>query len=100
MMDALARLGPFTVSLDASDLMLYKSGVYAPSDCKSTRDDTNHAVLMVGYGEESGEKFWKIKNSWGATWGENGYFRMKRGVNMCGVATDAMHAVLDTARRT
>merc|ERR1712072_825716 len=44
-----------------------------------------HAVKMVGWGVEGGEKYWKIANSWGPGWGEQGYFRMKRGTNECGV---------------
>ena len=52
-----------------------------------TDNSTNHAVTVVGYGEEEGEKYWLIKNSWGAGWGEDGYIRLRRGVGMCGVGT-------------
>lgn len=62
------------------------SGVYVSSVCKNSADDVNHAVLAVGYGTENGIDYWLIKNSWGASWGDNGYFKMKRGVNMCGIA--------------
>lgn len=48
--------------------------------------DVNHAVLAVGYGTENGTDYWLIKNSWGAAWGDQGYFKMQRGVNMCGVS--------------
>ena len=51
-----------------------------------TSDNTNHAVLVVGYGEENGIPYWLIKNSWSNRWGENGFIRLKRGEGQCGVA--------------
>jgi len=63
----------------------YKSGVYATDFCQNGPQNVNHAVLAVGYGTENGVDYWVIKNSWGAAWGDNGYFNMQRGVNMCGI---------------
>jgi cathepsin H len=57
----------------------------------------NHAVLATGYGEESGMKFWNIKNSWGPTWGNSGYFKMERGANMCAVAQCNAYPLVDKA---
>ena len=51
----------------------------------------DHAVLVVGYGTKDGEDYWKVKNSWGTGWGDQGYFYLKRGSNMCGVASYAAY---------
>ena len=51
-----------------------------------TSSDTDHAITVVGYGTaDNGEKYWLIKNSWGSRWGDKGFIKMKRGVNMCGI---------------
>ncbi|KAG2311078.1 hypothetical protein Bca4012_025535 [Brassica carinata] len=73
---------------------LYESGVYSDSNCKNTPTDVNHAVLAVGYGIEKGVPYWLIKNSWGASWGDKGYFKMEMGKNMCGIATCASYPVV------
>lgn len=47
-----------------------------------------HSVIIVGYGEESGVKYWRVQNSWGADWGDDGYIKMKRGgANNCKLET-------------
>jgi len=79
---AVAAHGPTTVALDATKLQFYSSGVF--QGC-STRYTLNHAVVAVGYGTSSGLSYWKLRNSWGTSWGERGYFKMLRGKNMCGV---------------
>lgn len=58
------------------DFRHYTGGVYSSTDCKGTFKDVNHAVLTVGYGEESGKKFWNVKNSWGVTFGVKGFFKI------------------------
>ncbi|CAL6029284.1 Cathepsin_B [Hexamita inflata] len=65
-----------------SDFMYYNGGIYQH---KSGSVEGGHAVTFVGYGEESGVKYWVVRNSWGASWGEKGYFRMIRGINDCGI---------------
>ena len=81
------------------DFRFYKSGVYSSKDCKDGPDTVNHAVLAVGYGEtEDGTKYWIIKNSWGAKWGDEGFFKMLRGENMCGISVCASYPVLDLTK--
>ncbi|CAL5979177.1 Cathepsin_B [Hexamita inflata] len=65
-----------------TDFMYYIEGIYQH---KSGSVEGGHAVSIVGYGEENGLKYWLVRNSWGTTWGENGYFRIVRGQNECGI---------------
>ncbi|CAL6029162.1 Cathepsin_B [Hexamita inflata] len=65
-----------------SDFMYYNGGIYTH---KYGYVEGGHAVTFVGYGEEKGTKYWLVRNSWGASWGEKGYFRIARGKNECGI---------------
>uniref|UniRef100_A0A3Q1FGN1 Cathepsin H n=1 Tax=Acanthochromis polyacanthus TaxID=80966 RepID=A0A3Q1FGN1_9TELE len=87
MMDAVATRNPVSFAFEVtSDFMQYSSGVYTSTECHNTTDKVNHAVLAVGYGQENGTTYWIVKNSWGSSWGMNGYFFIERGKNMCGLA--------------
>ncbi|GAV67980.1 Peptidase_C1 domain-containing protein/Inhibitor_I29 domain-containing protein [Cephalotus follicularis] len=70
---------PISVGMDGSavDFQLYTSGIY-DGDCSDDPNDIDHAVLIVGYGSEDGEDYWIVKNSWGTSWGMNGYFYLRR----------------------
>ena len=61
----------------------YKRGVF--DGCKEGGKVHPHAVVIVGYGTEKGVDYWLVKNSWGKGWGDRGYFKIKRGVHMCGI---------------
>jgi len=92
--DAVTNAGPVAVAFQVvSDFQSYRSGVYDSTRCKKGPMDVNHAVLAVGYGTDSASQkpYWIVKNSWGASWGMQGYFNMVRDKNMCGVATCASY---------
>ncbi|KAG5678781.1 hypothetical protein PVAND_008419 [Polypedilum vanderplanki] len=66
----------------------YKSGVYVDNcNCVSNCTLTNHAVVLMGYGTENGLDYWLFRNSWGTTWGINGYMKIERSsLNKCNMA--------------
>ena len=89
---ALLASGPITIGINAGHMQTYRSGVDNPLICLAAM--TDHAVLITGYGTDGGKGYWKIKNSWNTDWGEDGFYRVKRGSNVCGLANDAVHSVV------
>jgi len=80
---------PVSVAIEAdkSVFQLYKSGVLKADSCGTQLD---HGVGIVGYGKsEDGFDYWKVKNSWGTTWGDEGYILLARGQNECGISQQA-----------
>lgn len=81
-----ATVGPISVGVDANiSWQLYHGGIYTPRKlmgCSNDPKKMDHGVAVVGYGDG----YWIVRNSWGATWGEKGYMRLKTGGNYCGVA--------------
>jgi len=88
--------GPLAVGIDAASIKFsfYTSGIYTADECGTAID---HAVLLVGYGSENGQEYWIMKNSWGSSWGEDGYMRMALdgdGVGTCAVQNDVQQPIV------
>lgn len=95
LMDAVAQQ-PVSVAIEADQMafQMYHKGVLK-AECGTQLD---HGVLVVGYGEEDGTKYWLVKNSWGASWGLHGYIKLARGVSAegeCGIAKQPSYPVVD-----
>ncbi|KAL0741487.1 hypothetical protein Bca4012_083000 [Brassica carinata] len=85
----LVKNGPLAVALNAAYMQTYIGGVSCPYICSKR---LNHGVLLVGYGSAGFSQarfkekpYWIIKNSWGETWGENGFYKLCKGHNICGI---------------
>ncbi|KAK3270400.1 hypothetical protein CYMTET_21203 [Cymbomonas tetramitiformis] len=90
--------GPIQVAFTVyKSFMSYKSGVYVKKPFEFIPEG-GHAVKAVGWGTEDGVDYWLIANSWNTNWGLNGFFKIKRGVNECGIEGQAYagHAAVST----
>jgi len=86
---ALSLYGPLTVLINTRprSFKFYDSGIYYDKNCDTKLD---HAALAVGYGEENGEEYWVIKNSWSFSWGDKGFIKISARDDNCGVTQKAV----------
>eukprot|EP00449_Zooxanthella_nutricula_P032975 CAMPEP_0198488258 /NCGR_PEP_ID=MMETSP1462-20131121/623_1 /TAXON_ID=1333877 /ORGANISM="Brandtodinium nutriculum, Strain RCC3387" /LENGTH=343 /DNA_ID=CAMNT_0044216713 /DNA_START=80 /DNA_END=1111 /DNA_ORIENTATION=+ len=93
LMEAVAQQ-PVSVAIQAGPIQFYTGGVM-DGPCGTELD---HGVLAVGYGVQKGKKYWLVRNSWGASWGEGGYIKLARGgqrkQGQCGIQMMASYPVV------
>lgn len=86
------QYGPLAITVAAMPWQFYGTGIY--TGCKQSGGSTalDHVVQLVGYGTESGQDYWLIRNSWGGSWGEKGYIRVERHADKpyCGTDTQPL----------
>jgi len=87
--------GPLAVCFEVSlGFGNYHGGIFKQADSLPIQDHygrVNHAVLITGFGEtKEGQKYWKVKNSWGVNWGDAGFFKIERGTNQLNMENDAV----------
>ncbi|ERL86114.1 hypothetical protein D910_03528 [Dendroctonus ponderosae] len=87
---AVANVGPIAISINAAPhtFQFYHKGIFDDPGCTSF--SVNHAMLLVGYTKDA----WILKNWWGKHWGEQGYMRLRRNKNRCGIANYAAYALV------
>ncbi|XP_070493948.1 cathepsin S-like [Chironomus tepperi] len=97
MKQIVANVGPIATAMSATSyFQLYKSGIFFDTSCDSNCRSYNHAIIIVGYGTDPLTKldYWIIKNSWGKSWGQDGYAFMARNKgNNCNIACYAVYAL-------
>ncbi|KAJ3658089.1 hypothetical protein Zmor_009849 [Zophobas morio] len=86
--------GPVVTCIKSSDTFRnYRNGIYEPDDTEDLTNSSQHCVKIIGWGKDNGRSFWQVANSWGQTWGEQGYFKFPQNDTHLGFGTLAIAPV-------
>jgi C1A family cysteine protease len=94
MIEILMNKGPLVIAI-ANDYRSFNNlgdGIF--DDATTIHVQPNQYVLLIGFGEENGKPYWIIKNSWGTSWGKNGYGKIVRGKNMCNLLAQGVWYIM------
>jgi C1A family cysteine protease len=83
-----------TIEADKSCFQMYSGGIFDNTACGTSLD---HAVAAVGYGSEGGQEYYIVRNSWGASWGDQGYIKIAavEGAGICGIQMESLYPATD-----
>ena len=89
---AAIAVGPTSVTVEADTYVfqMYTGGVLNSTSCGTQLD---HAITAVGYGNEGGQDYYLVRNSWGASWGDQGYIKIAAvaGKGICGIQQTSLY---------
>jgi len=91
MLTGVATVSPLSICVDAEPWQFYSGGIMKKAQCGTSLD---HCVQITAYDTAASTKYWNVRNSWGADWGEKGFIRLEYGTNTCGVAIEPTTAVV------
>jgi C1A family cysteine protease len=93
MQNYLYSKGPLSVCVDAASWQYYNGGVITTQDgCGQSLD---HCVMITGWSTQNGVDAWNVRNSWGTSWGLNGYLYVQRGSDVCGISQEVTSSIVN-----
>jgi len=83
-----------TIEADKSVFQMYSGGIFDSASCGTSLD---HAVAAVGYGSQGGQEYYIVRNSWSASWGDQGYIKIAavEGKGICGIQMESLYPATD-----
>lgn len=84
--------GPITCAINAGPIENFNGKTIFAGNITTNPKDLDHEISIVGYGTEGGVDYWHVRNSWGTSWGDNGFFKVERNHNYIGIELECAYA--------